>query len=151
LHLIQPWKKLAKTKFEAGEYALAESYLTKVLYRSEAVPGTQFEGRAETLQMLVLALSRQGKWIETHRSLQQSFDGKEETMEKIATEARAKGEWQEAERILIQLWNHPATEPRDHNIQIQRRLRLLYALAEVAFGKKDYGRAETCAIRPTER
>ena len=141
MHLVKHWKKCAKSKFDAGEYAAAEIYLGKVIKRSEAIQGARFEGRAETVQMLALALSRQSKWHETDVLLREKFDGREKTMEQIATDCRAQRNWEQAEKILLDLWNHP-TEPRDHSSRSQRSIRLKQAFAEVYFGKKDYTSAE---------
>jgi tetratricopeptide (TPR) repeat protein len=140
-HLIQHWRKSAKSKFDAGEYAAAENCLQKVVRRSETTFGPQFEWRDETMKLLVQALSRQGKWNETHLLLQQKFKGREETMEQIATRCRKECNWEQAEKLLLDLWNHP-TEPRDQNARSQRSMRLKYAFAEVYFGKKDYENAE---------
>jgi tetratricopeptide (TPR) repeat protein len=140
-HLIQHWRTSAKSKFDDGEYAAAEKCLQKVVTKSEAAFGGQTEWGDETLQLLVLALSRQGKWNETHLLLLQKFEGREETMEQIATRCREECNWEQAEKILLDLWNHPA-EPRDHNARSQRSMRLKHAFAEVYFGKKDYANAE---------
>jgi tetratricopeptide (TPR) repeat protein len=134
-HLIQFWKKSAKTKFDAGDYAAAEIYLTKVIKRSEAIHGARFEGKAEIVQSLVLALSRQGKWDETHALLHEKFHGREETMEQIAADCLEQCNWEQAEKILLDIWN---TEPTDSS----RNMRLKQAFAEVCVGKKDYPNAE---------
>jgi tetratricopeptide (TPR) repeat protein len=141
IHLVKHWKKCAKSKFDAGEYAAAEIYLGKVIKRSESIQGARFEGRAQTIQMLALALSRQGKWHETDVLLREKFDGREETMEQIATDCREQRNWDQAEKILLDIWNHP-TEPRDHSSRSQRSMRIKQAFAEVYFGKKDYTNAE---------
>ena len=69
-HLIQHWKKSAKSKFNAEEYAAAEKCLRKVITRSEAIFGQRFKGRDEILKMLAMALSRQCKWNEAYLLLQ---------------------------------------------------------------------------------
>jgi tetratricopeptide (TPR) repeat protein len=138
-HLIKFWKKSAKTKFDAGDYAAAESCLTKVIKRSEAIQGTRFEGKAEIVQLLVLALSRQGKWDETHTLPQEKFHGREETMEQIAGDCLEQRNWEQAEKFLLDIWN---TEPTDRSSQSQRSLRLKQAFPKLCFGKKDYPNAE---------
>jgi hypothetical protein len=40
---IQHWKNSAKNKFDVGEYAAATKFLQKVIKRSEALEGQQFE------------------------------------------------------------------------------------------------------------
>jgi tetratricopeptide (TPR) repeat protein len=140
VHLIKYWKKSARSKFDAGDYAAAEIYLGKVIKKSEAIHGAQFEGRPRMVQLLVLALSQQGKWDETHALLQEKFHRREETMEQIATDCREQGNWEEAEKVLDYLWNNP-TEPNNPRSGSQK-MRLKQALAEVYFGKKDYPNAE---------
>jgi hypothetical protein len=58
VHLIKYWKKSARSKFDAGDYAAAEIYLGKAVQNSEAIHGAQFEGRPRMVQLLVLALSQ---------------------------------------------------------------------------------------------
>jgi hypothetical protein len=73
MHLIQQFKKQAKSKFDAGEYAEAEKCLRKAMNRSEAMQGERFEGRGEILQRLALALSGQGKWEDLYVLLKEKF------------------------------------------------------------------------------
>jgi hypothetical protein len=141
IHLIKYWKKSAKSKFDAGDYGAAEMYLGKIIKSSEIIHGASFQGRAEIVQLLVLSLSQQGKWEETHALLSEKFDGREETMEQIVADCRQQGNWEEAEYMLRNLWNHP-TEPRDNQSRSQKMLRLKQAFAEVYLGKKDYPNAE---------
>jgi hypothetical protein len=79
MHLIQYWKKTAKTHFDAGDYAAAEKHLQKVITRSEALEGQQFENRSEMLQMLALSLSRQEKWDPARRILMDLWNHPAET------------------------------------------------------------------------
>lgn len=141
VRLIQYWKNRARNTLDASENASAENYLRKILERSETIHGARFEGRGEILQMLALALSRQGKWEETYKLMREKFDGWEETMEKLATHCLLLGRWEQAEKILIELWKHPA-EPQNYSSRAQRRMRLLYAFAKVYFGKRDYTNAK---------
>jgi tetratricopeptide (TPR) repeat protein len=140
-HLVKHWKKTARSKFDSGDYTAAEVYIGKIMQSSEAIHGARFEGRDEIIGMLVLCLSRQGKWEETHAVLREKFVRREEIMEEIATDCREQGRWDEAEYIFLDLWNHP-TEPRDIQSRSQRNMRLKQAIAEVYLGKRDYQKAE---------
>jgi tetratricopeptide (TPR) repeat protein len=152
LHLVKHWKRCAKSKFDAGEYASAEIYLGKVIKRSEAIQGARFEGRGETVQMLALSLSRQGKWNETHVLLREKFDGREETMEQIATDCRDQRNWEQAEKIYFgkndyknaEKWCHQAAREIKANVGMKDPLLFesMYLLAQIYNANGDVEEAE---------
>lgn len=63
--LIQHWSDSAKSAIDGRNYSAAEGCLKKILERSEAMYGEQFDGRDEILEMLATVYCKQRKWNET--------------------------------------------------------------------------------------
>lgn len=64
---IQHWINSAKSAIDDGKYAQAETYIKKILERSEAMYGEQFNSKGETLEMLATVYNKQKKWDEAEK------------------------------------------------------------------------------------
>ena len=106
IQLVEHWRKSAAEKLRAKEYVKAEQMLHKILKRSEAAFGDQFDWRSETISMLATVYCELRQWDKAQDLLREQFSGKDAMMVKFVvgccrlTDMEKPDRWDKTEMIL---------------------------------------------------
>jgi len=98
---IQFLRTRAVEAFDAKNYRVAKMSLQKILVRASKMYGPLFQGRDETLRMLVICSVKLGDWEDADKYMRTQFKQRDETMEDLAMDLFLHGKRDDAAKICL--------------------------------------------------
>jgi tetratricopeptide (TPR) repeat protein len=171
---IHHWIRFAYQKFQAKDFAAAESFLKKILEESERKYPNGCRWKDETTKMLAISYCHQRKWEEADKIFATDFNGRNKTLEELAMQYFLQGKKDEAGKICLGK-KFPAREKilellatsyyhekkwleaslflsqlLQYDMEEKIRLERMHILAEIAFTQKHFEEAKTWCLKAVQ-
>ena len=171
---IHHWLRFAYQKFQAKDFAAAESFLKKILEESEKKYPNGCRWKDETTKMLAISYCHQRKWEEADKIFAINFNGRDKTLEGLAMQYFLQGKKDEAGKICLgkkfparekilellatsyyheKKWieaNLFLSELLQYDMEEKIRLERMHTLAEIAFTQKHFEEAKTWCLKAVQ-
>jgi Tetratricopeptide repeat len=171
---IHHWLRFAYQKFEAKDFAVAESFLKKILEESEKKYPDGYRWKDKTTKMLAISYCHQRKWEEADRIFGTDFNGRDKTLEGLAMQYFLQGKKDEAGKICLgkkfparekilellatsfyheKKWIEASlflSELLQYDMEEKIRLERMHTLAEIAFTQKRFEEAKTWCLKAVQ-